>query len=43
MLKKEKKRKKIAYQDRTRIQKIRAKVVARLSRHGYRYDINTQH
>ena len=42
MLKKEKKetnlRSKIA-----RIQMIRVKVVARLNRHGYRYDINTEH
>ena len=42
MLKKEnKKETKIASQDQTWIQKIRAKVAARLSRHGYRYDINT--
>ena len=39
MLKKRKK--KIASQDRTRIQKIRAKVAARLSHHDYRYDMNT--
>ena len=36
-----KKEQKIASQDRSRIQKIRAKLAARLSRHDYRYDMIT--